>query len=61
MKQIRYYTSFTDDFEESADQQYQLPENYQWIRTDLWSKFLSGLIYGMAVIFGGAYCKFICI
>lgn len=58
MKKVRYYSSFTDDFEESANQGYTLPEDYKWVRTDIWSKFLSGLIYGLAVIFGGAYCKF---
>lgn len=54
---IRYYSSFTDDFEESADQNYELPEDYKWIRRDIKSKILSEIIYGMAVIFGGAYCR----
>lgn len=58
MKKTRYYSSFADDFEQSADQNFQLPENYKWVRTDIISKFLSGLIYGLAVIFGGAYCRF---
>lgn len=58
MKKVRYYSSYTDDFEESADQNYKLPENYKWVRTDIVSKFLSGLTYGLAIVFGGAYCKF---
>ena len=58
MKKTRYYASFADDFEQSADQNFKLPENYKWVRTDIVSKFLSGLIYGLAVIFGGAYCRF---
>ncbi len=57
MKEIRYYTSFTDDFEVSTEQDLQLPEDYRWVRNDLFSKFLSGLIYGLAVIFGGLYCR----
>lgn len=57
MNKTRYYSSFADDFEQSADQNFELPENYQWVRTDIVSKFLSGLIYGLAVIFGGAYCR----
>ena len=57
MRKIRYYSSFCDDFEESANQNYVLPDGYQWVRTDLISKFLSGLIYGLAVIFGGLYCR----
>lgn len=58
MKKTRYYSSFSDDFEQSANQNFQLPKDYKWVRTDTLSKFLSGLIYGLAVIFGGAYCKF---
>ncbi len=58
MKETRYYSSFTEDFEQSANQDFKLPENYKWVRTDIVSKFLSALIYGLAVIFGGAYCKF---
>ncbi len=58
MKEVRYYSSFTDDFEKSANQNFKLPDDYKWVRTDTVYKFLSGLIYGLAVIFGGAYCKF---
>ena len=58
MKKVRYYSSFTDDFEESANQGFELPQDYKWVRTDALSKLLSGLIYGSAVILGGAYCKF---
>lgn len=58
MKEERYYSSFTDDFEESANQNLKLPQNYKWVRTDIVSKLLSGLVYGLAVIFGGAYCRF---
>lgn len=57
MSKVRYYSSFTDDFEQSANQNFKLPEDYKWIRTDIFSKFLSGLIYGLAIIFGGAYCR----
>lgn len=56
-KQIRYYSSFTDDFAHSADQEYRLPPDYRWVRKDIPSMFLSGLIYGLAVIFGGLYCR----
>lgn len=58
MKKVRCYSSFNDDFEESANQNFELPQDYRWIKTDIVSKFLSGLIYGLAVIFGGLYCKF---
>lgn len=57
-QEVRYFSSYTDDFEQSANQDFELPDGYQWIRTDILSKFLSGLIYGLAVIFGGAYCRY---
>ena len=57
MIETRYYSSFTDDFEESANQNFKLPEDYKWVREDIVSKLLSGFIYGLAVIFGGLYCK----
>ena len=57
MKKIRYYNSYTDDFEQSANQNFKLPQDYKWVKTDIVSKFLSGLIYGLAVIFGGLYCR----
>lgn len=57
MKRIRYYSSFADDFEYSAEQNFKLPDNYKWVRTDILSKFLSGFIYGLAVIFGELYCR----
>lgn len=56
-KKIRYYTSFQDDFEESANQNFVLPEDYQWVRNDMWSRFLSCLIYTLAVIFSSVYCR----
>lgn len=59
MKKVRYYSSFSDDFEQSANQDFKLPKDYKWVRTDILSQLLSGLIYGLAVIFGGAYCRFV--
>ncbi len=57
MKKIRYYSSFDDDFEETKNQNYILPNNYKWIKKDLFSRIISGLTYGLAIIFGGIYCK----
>ena len=57
MKETRYYSSYEDDFEESANQNYALPESYEWVKNDTLSKLLSGLVYGTAVVLGGAYCK----
>ena len=57
MKKVRFYSSFEDDFEQSAEQNFRLPDDYKWVRKDIVSGFLSGLIYGLAVIFGGLYCR----
>ncbi len=54
---VRYYSSFSDDFTQSANQNFSLPDDYVWVRKDIFSKLLSNLIYGIAVIFGGIYCK----
>ena len=31
MPQINYYQTYQDDFVQSQDQNYKLPENYEWI------------------------------
>ena len=38
---VRYYDSFTDDFEQTANQKYELPDSYKWVKTDIISKILS--------------------
>ena len=57
MKETRYYSSYEDDFEESANQNYALPESYEWIKNGILSRLLSSLVYVTAVVLGGAYCK----
>lgn len=57
-KNIKYFKSFTDDFEQSAIQNYKLPTDYKWVRNDIGSKILSAIIYTAAIIFGSIYCKF---
>lgn len=54
----RYYSDFTDDFEQSANQNFILPEDYKWVRTDIASKILSTVIYILAILFSSIYCKF---
>lgn len=56
-KKIRYYQSYTDDFEQTKNQNYQLPDNYKWIKNDPLSRFLSGFIYTLAILFSSCYCK----
>ncbi len=57
-KQARYYASYTDDFTESKKQDFLLPKNYRWVREDVVSKVLSAVVYTLAAIFSGVYCKF---
>lgn len=53
---VRRYASFTDDFEQSANQDFVLPPDYQWVRRGVGARVLSGLIYALAVLFGSVYC-----
>lgn len=55
-EKIRYYYKFTDDFEETANQNFELPSDYKWVKTDFLSKFLSILIYSLAILFSSIYC-----
>jgi len=57
MKEVRYFSSYNDDFEKSANQDFKLDDKYIWVRKDIISKILSCLIYVLAVIFGIIYCK----
>ena len=55
-KRTRYYHTFTDDFFQ-AGETHPLPENYEWVRQDRKSRFLSALIYGLALVFSTVYCR----
>lgn len=56
-RETRYYGSFTDDFSTTENQNFKLPENYKWVRTDIKSKVISALIYAIAIVFSYVYCK----
>lgn len=56
-ERVKHYNSYTDDFFETRDQSYQLPDDYLWIRKDVKSRFLSLVIYGLALAFGVIYCR----
>lgn len=56
-RQTRYYKSFADDFNTTPNQDFKLPEDYKWVRSDIISRALSALIYALAVIFSYVYCK----
>lgn len=52
-REIRYYTSFSDDFVETKDQNRRVPGDYPWVP----NRFLSGLVYTLAVLFSGVYLR----
>lgn len=56
-EKVRYYKSFEQDFEETANQDFTLPPDYKWVKTDVFSKILSALIYGCAILFSTFYCR----
>lgn len=55
--QTRYYNAFTDDFVQSKNQDYKLPENYEWLQTKFISRLFSNLIYAMALLISNVYCR----
>lgn len=57
MKRVRYYKEFTDDFALSRNQGFTLPDSYEFIKTDFFSRFRAGLTYALAVIFSSVYLK----
>ena len=58
-RQIRYYESYTDDFEKTKNQDFALPDDYKWVRTDLISRIMSGVIYTLAYVFSWVYCRLV--
>lgn len=58
-REVRYYSSYSDDFDVSADQNFSLPQDYRWIRSDPVSKILSATVYALALAVGGIYCRLV--
>ncbi len=58
-KQIFYYKSFSDDFVESRNQNYTLPEDYTWIRDRRRDRVAAAILYFIAGILGRLYSTFI--
>ena len=58
MKKINYYKTYQDDFVESKDQNYKLPENYKWIRENKLYRINSKILYNIAYVVSKIYCKF---
>lgn len=56
-RKIQYFTDFHQDIVQNIDQNYQLADDYQWIRSDWQFNFLSVLISSLAKAFGYGFCK----
>ena len=52
-----YYDSETDDFFASENENFRLPENYQWVKKTVVSRFLSAAVYTLALVFSSVYCR----
>lgn len=58
MKKIYYYKTYQDDFVQSQDQDYKIPEDYKWTSDNLVYKIFSSVMYLIAYIIGYIYCRF---
>ncbi len=58
-KQIRYYKSFDEDFVESSDQNYTLPEDYIWIRKGRSARMARSILYSLGCIAARVYGTFV--
>ena len=56
---IQYFTRFDEDLVETADQNYQLKDNFKWIRTDWQFNFLATVISAGAKAFGYGFNKLV--
>ena len=59
MRKTYYYNSYKDDVVQSKNQNYNLKEDYKWIKNNIFYKIYSSIIYFFAYIFGIIYCKYI--
>ena len=57
MKKINYYKTYNDDFVQSQDQNYKLPQDYKWIHNNILYKTCSRILYFLAYILSLFYCK----
>lgn len=55
-KKTLFYSSFEDDFEQTQNQNFKLPDDYKWIKKDPLSKFLGVFTYALAIVFSSVYC-----
>ena len=59
MEKTFYYNDFTDDVVESRDQDYALPDDYEWVRKGWWNKVKYALAYALAFILAEVYLRLV--
>ena len=57
MIKTNYYRTYKDDFIETQDVNYKLPEDYIWIHNNVIYKVVSKILYYIAYLFSFFYCK----
>ena len=58
-REERRYTSFDEDFEKTANQDFTLPQEYRYVRKSFGARALSALVYGAAFAFSAVYCRLV--
>lgn len=59
MKREYSYKDYTDDVVQVAGQDFRLPEDYEWVRTDVWYRVCSFLLYGIIRGVAWIYCRLV--
>ena len=57
--EVRYYTSFNQDFEETRNQDAKIPQNYKWIHHNLFYRLFAVILYILVLIMDFVYMKFV--
>ena len=58
-QEIRYYTSFDQDFEATRNQDAKIPPNYKWVHRNLFYRFFAVILYILVLIMDFVYMKFV--
>ena len=53
------YTSYTDDFVTSNNQNYELKDNYKWLNNNIFYKIISSFLYFLSYLVALIYSKLI--
>ena len=59
MKKEYTYKDYTDDVVKVAEQDFRLPEDYAWVRTDVWYRVRSFLLYGIIRGVSWVHCRLV--